>query len=88
MRTSDVLARYGGEEFVILLANTDRNASYEIAERIRKRVEDTLSVTMSIGLSVMDEQSDIKTTKQLVNAADQAVYVAKMSGRNRVHHVD
>ena len=97
MRTSDVLARYGGEEFVILLANTDQNASYEIAERIRNRVEDTpfkvtnkdtLSVTMSIGLSVMDEQSDIKTTKQLVNAADQAVYAAKMSGRNRVHHAD
>jgi two-component system, cell cycle response regulator len=95
MRTSDVLARYGGEEFVILLANTDREASYEIAERIRKRIEetpfkvsktDTLSVTMSIGLAEINGQSEIKTTKQLVNAADQAVYSAKVSGRNRVHH--
>ncbi|MCL4129180.1 UNVERIFIED_CONTAM: hypothetical protein GTU68_031757 [Idotea baltica] len=95
MRGSDVLARYGGEEFVILLANTDRNASYEIAERIRKKIEntafevtqtDTLSVTMSIGLAVLEQESVIKTTQQLLSAADQAVYAAKVAGRNRVHH--
>ena len=94
MRTSDVLARYGGEEFVILLANTDQTASYEIAERIRKRIEETpfkisakktISVTMSIGLALIAQQSDIKTTQQLVSAADQAVYAAKVAGRNRVH---
>jgi two-component system cell cycle response regulator len=97
MRTTDVLARYGGEEFVILLANTDKSASYEIAERIRKRVEDTrfkvtrkdtLSVTLSIGLAVMNKQSNLKTGTQLVNVADQAVYAAKVSGRNRVHHAN
>lgn len=97
MRTSDVLARYGGEEFVILLANTERNAAYEIAERIRKKVEESsfnvaenkhLSVTMSIGLAVLDQDSTVKTTKQLLSAADHAVYAAKVSGRNRIHHAN
>jgi len=95
MRSSDVLARYGGEEFVILLANTSARAAYEIAERIRQRIEmtefaisatESLQVTLSIGLSVLDSDNLINTTQQLINAADQAVYVAKESGRNQVYH--
>jgi len=94
MRTTDVLARFGGEEFVILLANTDRTVAYEIAERIRKTIAEmpfhvtsrgTLTITMSIGLAMIDPRSDINTTKQLLSAADQAVYAAKIAGRNCVH---
>lgn len=94
MRTTDVLARFGGEEFVILLAGTHRTPAYEIAERIRKTIEetpfkiskaDTLTVTMSIGLAMIDKDSPIHTTQQLLSAADQAVYAAKVSGRNRIH---
>lgn len=97
MRTSDVLARFGGEEFVILLANTNKTVALEIAERIRKRIEQTpfkisvnkqLDVTMSIGLAIMDQASSIKTTQQLLSAADKAVYSAKVAGRNRVHLAD
>ena len=40
---------------------------------------------MSIGLAFIAQQSDIKTTQQLVSVADQAVYAAKVAGRNRVH---
>jgi len=95
MRTSDILARYGGEEFVILLANTDKQAAYEIAERIRQLIADTdfiistsqsLKLTLSIGLSTLGSNSKITTTQHLINSADQAVYVAKEAGRNRVHH--
>ena len=97
MRTSDVLARYGGEEFVILLADTDRKTAFDIAERIRKSIAETafdigtsnpLTVTLSIGLTTMEQHSTIKTSQQLINAADQAVYAAKVSGRNRVHQTD
>lgn len=95
MRTSDVLARYGGEEFITLLASTQREVAYDIAERIRKRIEShpflvspskTLNVTTSIGLAVMSPDNTIKTSSDLIKAADQAVYAAKISGRNRVHH--
>lgn len=94
MRTTDVLARFGGEEFVILLADTHPTPAYDIAERIRKTIEetpfkisksDTLTVTMSIGLAMIDKDSPIHTTQQLLSAADQAVYAAKVAGRNHIH---
>jgi len=93
MRSSDLLARYGGEEFVVLLANTPIKVAHDIAERIRQRIAttkfaisdtETLHITLSIGLAVLDHRNAIKTTQQLINAADQAVYVAKESGRNQV----
>ncbi len=93
MRTSDVLARYGGEEFVILLANTEQQAAYDIAERIRKTIADVvfhidhntrLSVTLSIGLAVMNKNTAIRTAEQLLHHADKAVYEAKVAGRNQV----
>jgi two-component system cell cycle response regulator len=97
MRTTDVLARYGGEEFVILLANTTQTLAFEIAERIRHSIEHhlfkinqdkVLNITLSIGLATMIENTSIKTTQQLIKSADQAVYAAKVSGRNRVYHAN
>lgn len=96
MRTSDVLARYGGEEFVILLAETLNKDAHDIADRIREKVANThfaisashrLTVTLSIGLATMDSMSNITSSKQLLQAADQAVYAAKLSGRNCVRSV-
>lgn len=97
MRTTDVLARFGGEEFVILLSESGREISFEIAERIRTIIANhdfvisptkTLNVTLSIGLAMMHSASQIKTSADLLKAADQAVYAAKVSGRNRVHHAN
>lgn len=93
LRETDVLARYGGEEFVILLADTQAADAAQIAEQIRDRVAKAsfaipsgkaLNVTLSIGVATMQPNGSIKDGKQLIAAADQAVYAAKLSGRNRV----
>ena len=88
-----MLARYGGEEFVILLADTSAEDAGLIAEQIRHRVEKTdftipsgkmIHATLSIGTATLAQHSHIHDTKSLVAAADQAVYAAKLSGRNQV----
>jgi diguanylate cyclase (GGDEF)-like protein len=93
LRQTDVLARFGGEEFVILLPDTEQEDASQIAEQIRERIEQTgftlsngkaLKVTLSIGLAVLHPNNHINDAKQLLAAADQAVYAAKLSGRNRI----
>ena len=97
MRTSDLLARYGGEEFVVILTNTGNDAAYDIAERIRTKISTTpfdigssepLSITLSIGLTTINDRSDITTTSQLVIIADQAMYAAKNAGRDNVYQTE
>ena len=93
LRNTDVLARYGGEEFVILLSHTHSKDAAEIGEQIRERVDaaeftipsgKTIHVTLSIGLATMTKEGNIHDENALVAAADQAVYAAKLSGRNKL----
>jgi diguanylate cyclase (GGDEF)-like protein len=93
LRQTDVLARFGGEEFVILLPDTDQDDAVQIAEQVRERIQrahfvipsgKSINVTLSIGLAVLHPENHINDAKQLLSAADQAVYAAKLSGRNRV----
>ena len=90
IRPTDTAIRYGGEEFIILLPQTHLNDAQLIAERVRKGVEKTgiqyknealPAVTISIGLA---ELSSNELQCDLVAAADQALYLAKKLGRNRV----
>ncbi|MBK23455.1 MAG: GGDEF domain-containing protein [Halobacteriovorax sp.] len=89
-RDNDIFARYGGEEFVILLPKTNLKQAFEIAERLRKLVEQTnftydnqkLPVTASIG--VADYRKGVNTGTDLFKRADSAVYKAKEGGRNQV----
>lgn len=88
-RETDLAARYGGEEFAMLLAFTDENGAYTLAERIRKAASGLrvkwddlpIKVTVSIGLTQLDGH---QTVEQMLEHADQALYRAKESGRNRV----
>ena len=90
IREQDVFARYGGEEFVILLPKTNLKQSFEIAERLRKLIENKefiydgkrLPVTASIG--VADYRQGVNTGTDLFKRADEAVYKAKEGGRNQV----
>lgn len=90
VRTSDVSARMGGEEFAILLSDTSAADAALVAERIRNRI-DELSIrlnghivkwTVSIGVAELNDD-DTRITA-LLRRADQALYTAKRSGRNRV----
>jgi diguanylate cyclase (GGDEF)-like protein len=88
IRNVDVPARYGGEEFVIILPETDVRAAYDVAERLRKRVEDfdfpgqdhPVKVTISLGISSFPLHGDERL--QLIKKADDALYGSKERGRN------
>ena len=88
-REVDIAARYGGEEFVVILPNTEIAESKVIAERLRQIVELAQwtigSITVSIGIATFTEQ-DSDTT--ILKGADQALYVSKENGRNRVTHIN
>ncbi|PKL18049.1 MAG: sensor domain-containing diguanylate cyclase [Spirochaetae bacterium HGW-Spirochaetae-5] len=91
IRAFDIASRYGGEEFAIILTETDIEAAYTIAERLRKKIEaevyengnKELTVTISIGLAQFNHEID-KNGIDLIKRADTALYSAKATGRNRV----
>ena len=97
LRSGDTVARYGGEEFVVLLPQSELHHARQIAERIRRSIEEQkfqtltgqeIKVTISIGLSMLpshDLSGDNQVlADQLVAASDKALYQAKRSGRNRI----
>jgi diguanylate cyclase (GGDEF)-like protein len=89
-RQIDFMGRYGGEELAVILTETDKEESLVIAERIRQAVEsnkiaaydESLNVTISIGISLFP--ADATEVLSLIDKADQALYQAKQSGRNKV----
>jgi diguanylate cyclase (GGDEF)-like protein len=90
VREEDVPVRFGGEEFVVLLRNPSAGVALEIGERIRQSVRDldlseagvTDRVTVSVG--VASGQNEGETIDGIVERADQALYAAKRTGRDRV----
>ena len=89
-RANDTAARYGGEEFLMILPQSNAQGAFKIAERVREEMmklnftgnESNFSVTTSGGVVELDRDF-IKSTDQLVTMADQALYEAKNSGRNK-----
>ncbi len=86
-RSIDIPARIGGEEFNLLLPGVDSKGAMIAAERIRKSIEsqvlDTIvGITASVGVATFLEHSD--RIDELIELADQAMYKAKLNGRNQV----
>jgi diguanylate cyclase (GGDEF)-like protein len=92
VRKVDTLGRYGGEEFVLVLPQIQRPEALEVAEKIRRAVEEypfthrtaqpNGRITISIGVATLP--ADANTLEKLVDSADAALYASKRGGRNRV----
>ncbi len=91
LRESDLVFRYGGDEFIAILPQSDISSSFGAAERIRRMVEETifeaegglrLKITVSIGVSVFGLHALSKN--EILEAADKAMYGAKITSRNSV----
>ncbi len=90
IRETDFVGRYGGEEIVVILPETDIKTAHLIAEKIRETIEahpvhfngETIKVTSSIGISNL--RPEHKDYHEVFAEADEALYRAKESGRNRV----
>jgi two-component system cell cycle response regulator len=93
LRRVDMVARMGGEEFLVLLPNTAMKRALQIAERLRRLIEEepfklnankiNQDITISIGVSKLSKRHNYAS--DLVNSADQALYRAKELGRNRIY---
>ncbi len=92
VRGIDLACRYGGEEFVVVMPDTDSAYALQVAERLRRGVEEMafpisrppemLNITVSIGIASSNGGGD--SAEQILHRADQALYRAKHEGRNRV----
>jgi diguanylate cyclase (GGDEF)-like protein len=90
VRLFDVCTRFGGEEFAIVMPGTGAEGAENIAERIRRRIEEyhpglgeltSLRVTVSVGLAVSSASISVR---DLIEQADAALYMAKRAGKNQV----
>ena len=90
-RTTDILARYGGEEFAVILPESTPGGALMVAERIKSEVADhnfihnaKISVHLTVSIGIYSSEKGEVSEDQMVSFADEASYVAKKSGKNRV----
>ncbi len=89
IRKTDVAGRYGGEEFAVILIDTTAENAHILAERLRKKIEESIvthdgtEIRYTISLGLSEYRPEIKSYKSWLERADQALYDAKESGRNK-----
>ena len=92
VRRADVAARYGGDEFALIFSHTPKDSGHLVAERLRRLIEKTTfkgeevlpmgKITISTGVASCP--GDAKSPEELISSADQALYIAKSKGKNKV----
>lgn len=91
VRTVDMIGRYGGDEFAVILPETNASGAKLVGENVRRTVSHTsfllpdrneIGLTVSIGISSFPDNANL--IQQLIERADQALYMAKEKGRNQV----
>ena len=94
VRATDIPGRFGGEEFLIILPETEVKNAQLLAERLRSRIEEvvvqsgneSIKITVSLGIAGVNESIKTVSTEQLLAAVDAALYAAKDAGRNQFCH--
>jgi diguanylate cyclase (GGDEF)-like protein len=95
IRKMDIPARYGGEEFIVLLPETTKEDAVVVADRIRTNIEtfsffsydkQPIKITVSLGVAFTSEEALLHNPLELIRIADNQLYTAKKSGKNRVCH--
>jgi len=95
IRGSDALGRYSGDSFLIILPGTDETLASQVCSRILSSIkemphnnQDSLKITVSIGIATYTPRHRFTNANELLQAADHALYRAKLSGRNRIECFD
>lgn len=90
-RSYDMVSRWGGEEFLVISARSSAVDTCQLAERLRNtlenhkfRISETLEIHLTISIGVATWYPDFRDAGELIKSADQALYLAKAGGRNRV----
>lgn len=90
LRERDLAGRYGGEEFIVVLTNSSEQQAAELAERIRKKIEnfafvyDGQRIPVTVSMGVAEIKKDHADSNDLYRASDKALYESKRSGKNKV----
>jgi diguanylate cyclase (GGDEF)-like protein len=79
-RDQDLAVRYGGEEFLLVLPSTSLEKATILVERIQDSIKESTTITFSAGIATHNDKMNFE---QLLEKADQCLYAAKTSGRNR-----
>ncbi len=85
-RKIDVLGRYGGDEFIFIMPHLNAPAAFEACERLRKEIIQKSTPQFSISMGISTYPYDGKSINRLIEVADEALYLSKNNGRNRVSY--
>jgi diguanylate cyclase (GGDEF)-like protein len=86
IREVDHLGRYGGDEFIIVLPTLEAKEAKFVAERFRKKINETSNPRFTVSIGIATYPNDGQTVKDLISAADKGLYKAKSRGKNTICH--